>query len=62
MIGDLILEVTGETKPCFRMEEASPGLRNALNSGWRGGVTCRVLQGGQIRVGDRASLLPMEAS
>jgi MOSC domain-containing protein YiiM len=51
-VGDLLLEVTGETKPCDRMEEAAPGLRGALSSDWRGGVTCRVVEGGSISVGD----------
>jgi MOSC domain-containing protein YiiM len=34
------------------MEAAHRGLRRALTPEWRGGVTCRVLKGGMIRVGD----------
>lgn len=60
-IGDLILEITGETRPCERMDEARPGLRAALTPDWRGGVTCRVIEGGCISVGDRVSLLPPES-
>jgi MOSC domain-containing protein YiiM len=52
-IGDLLLEVTQETKPCHLMETAHPGLKRALTPEWRGGVCCRVLNGGKIRVGDR---------
>lgn len=55
-IGDVTLEVTGETDPCERMEEASLGLRAALTPGWRGGVCCRVVAGGAIRVGDPVTL------
>ncbi len=51
-LGAVTLEVTGETNPCHRMEEASPGLLKALSPDWRGGVTCRVLEGGDVAVGD----------
>ncbi len=47
----VVLEITGETEPCRRMEIHS-GLRAALAPGWRGGVTCRVVRGGLIRAGD----------
>jgi len=56
-IGDLVLEVTQETKPCHLMEAAHRGLKRALTSEWRGGVCCRVVKGGRIRVGD-----PVDAS
>ena len=52
-IGDLILKVTGETRPCRRMEEAHQGLQVALAPNWRGGVTCSVVRGGRITLGDR---------
>lgn len=51
-IGPARLVVTGETTPCARMDEAHLGLRRALAPQWRGGVTCRVLLGGEVRVGD----------
>jgi len=51
-IGDAVLEVTEETKPCQVMEAAHKGLRRALTPGWRGGVCCRVVAAGRIRVGD----------
>ena len=50
-IGDVVLEVACETDPCARMTEAARGLREALEPSWRGGVCCRVLAGGRIRVG-----------
>jgi MOSC domain-containing protein YiiM len=55
-IGDCILEVMGETKPCERMEEALPGLRAEMYPEWRGGVFCTVVKGGAIRVGDEVVL------
>lgn len=51
VLGGAVLEVTGETDPCERMEQAHPGLFEALQPAWRGGVTCRVLANGVIRVG-----------
>ena len=48
----LVLEVTTETQPCQVMEAAHRGLRRALAPDWRGGVCCRVIAGGRIRVGD----------
>jgi MOSC domain-containing protein YiiM len=52
VIGSVVLEVTQETQPCQLMEAAQPGLRAALTPEWRGGVCCRVIKGGAIRVGD----------
>ena len=54
-IGQLLLEVTGESRPCERMDEAWDGLRAALRLAWRGGVCCRVVQGARVRVGDTVS-------
>ena len=50
-IEDIELEVTGQTWPCKRMDEAFPGLLKALGTEWRGGVTCRVLKDGDVRIG-----------
>jgi len=50
-IGEVELEITGETDPCAKMEAARPGLLEALRPDWRGGVTCRVLKGGELLVG-----------
>ncbi|MDH5502091.1 MAG: MOSC domain-containing protein [Gammaproteobacteria bacterium] len=51
-IGEVRLQVTGETDPCFRMDEQCAGLTTALKPDWRGGVCCRVLRGGPVSVGD----------
>ena len=56
-IGDVLLEITGETDPCFRMDEQQEGLQEALRPHWRGGVTCRVLSEGQIAVGDEIIMI-----
>ena len=56
-IGPVVLEITGQTNPCHRMEEAHRGLLSALHPHWRGGVTCRVLEGGTINLGDQAAVL-----
>ncbi len=52
-VGPLLLEVTAETYPCSRMEAAHRGLLRALAPYWRGGVTCRVVEGGRIELGAR---------
>ena len=56
IIGDLILEITDELDPCSRMEEQVIGLRKALIEDWRGGVLCRVINGGAIKIDDRITL------
>jgi MOSC domain-containing protein YiiM len=53
-IGPVRLEITGETLPCPRMDEAHPGLLEALTPEWRGGVTTSVLSAGIVRPGDAA--------
>ena len=52
LIGELRLEITGETEPCKKMEIAHTGLEVALTPYWRGGVTCRVIHNGMIHLGD----------
>lgn len=51
-VGDVVLQVTKETKPCHLMDKAHEGLKAALTPEWRGGVCCNVISGGTIRVGD----------
>ena len=55
-IGNVILEITGETTPCQLMDENYPGLQKALEPNWNGGVTCRVIKGGEIKKGDNVTL------
>jgi MOSC domain-containing protein YiiM len=55
-IGDVQLEVVEENPPCRVMDIQQIGLRKALKPDWRAGVTCRVLSGGKLRVGDSVRL------
>lgn len=55
-IGEATFAITGETDPCQRMDEQTQGLTAALAPDWRGGVTCRVIQAGAVRVGDGVEL------
>jgi MOSC domain-containing protein YiiM len=56
-IGNCLVRILGETTPCERMEEAQPGLRNALRTAWRAGVFGEIVEGGPIHTGDAAELL-----
>ncbi len=51
-IGELVLEITGETTPCQRMDEYYQGLQEVLKPEWRGGVSCKVIKSGSINVDD----------
>ena len=51
-IGEVSLKTTREVDPCSRMDEQVPGLTNALQPNWRGGVACEVITGGSVKVGD----------
>lgn len=55
-IGALRLLITRETDPCNRMDLVAPGLFGALAVEWRGGVCCRVVAPGEVRVGDEVVL------
>ena len=61
-LGECVIQLVGETRPCERMDEALPGLRKALEPDWRGGAYGRVVQGGEIRVGDEVWLEAPAAS
>ncbi|MDO7867138.1 MOSC domain-containing protein [Nocardioides jiangxiensis] len=50
-IGEVLLEVVRVAAPCKLLEDdLGPGAMEALRRG-RGGAICRVLEGGEIRVG-----------
>lgn len=53
-LGECLVRIYNETRPCERMDEAHPGLRNALRPHWRGGAFGEVVEGGTIRVGEAA--------
>jgi MOSC domain-containing protein YiiM len=55
-LGDVKIRIRGETRPCELMDEQRPGLRNALDLYWGGGVHGSVIQGGELRVGDAATI------
>ena len=55
-LGDVLLEIAGENPPCRVMDIQQAGLRNALKPDWRAGVSCRVLAGGKIKLGDTVQL------
>ena len=56
-LGAAVLEITYSTTPCKRMDEAREGLMRALYPQWRGGVTCQVLEGGRVAIGDPVAVL-----
>lgn len=56
-VGECRVRLHGETTPCYRMDEAHPGLQDALEPDWRGGAYGSVLEGGEVRQGDSAELL-----
>ena len=56
VIGDVELLITEETDPCKRMKEFDERLYQALEKDWRGGVCCRVIKSGVVKVGDSVEL------
>jgi MOSC domain-containing protein YiiM len=53
-IGPCVIRIYNETGPCEQMDDAQPGLRQALKPRWRAGAYGEIVQGGVIRVGDGA--------
>ena len=51
-VGNCRISIYGETRPCERMEEALPGLRETMRPDWRGGAFGEVLDDGEIQIGD----------
>ena len=55
-LGDVKIRIRGETRPCELMDEQCPGLRDALDLHWGGGAHGSVIRGGELRVGDTATI------
>ena len=60
-LGEVTLEIKGETQPCWLMDKFLPGLKAALTPDVRGGVHGRITQGGEIRIGDQITVVPLDA-
>lgn len=56
-VGAVEVEVINETQPCERMDELHAGLRAALSPSCRGGIYGRILNDGEIRIGDQVALV-----
>ena len=56
ILGDVKIRIRGETRPCELMDEQCPGLRDALDLHWGGGAHGSVIPGGELRVGDTATI------
>src|SRR5438876_5769802 len=49
-VGEALLEVAAVCTPCDQLEKVRPGLRREIYG--RRGVLCRVVEGGEIHIGD----------
>ena len=54
-VGEAVFEITMVCDPCERMEALRPGLRERLEG--KRGMLARVVEGGEVAVGDELSLL-----
>ena len=57
-VGQALLEATLECTPCQFIEDKRPGLREAMNG--KRGTLFRVIEGGEIKVGDEIQMMPEE--
>lgn len=54
-VGAVQIRIFNETKPCERMDEALPGLKDLMYPEWRGGAFGEVVNDGEICIGDRVT-------
>lgn len=53
----LVVEITDRCDPCERMDALHEGLRAALEPDWRCGFLARVVEDGEIAVGDEVRII-----
>jgi MOSC domain-containing protein YiiM len=61
-IGSVRLVIAGETRPCEQMEDLVPGLQAAMREQWGGGAFAKVLETGEVAVGDDVAWLDLSTS
>jgi MOSC domain-containing protein YiiM len=54
-VGAAKLEVSAVCTPCDQLEKVRPGLRREMRG--RRGMLCRVIEGGEIRLGDSIEVI-----
>ena len=57
LLGDVMIHVMGETRPCRLMDDAAAGLQEALSPDCRGGVYGKVVEGGVVSIGTSVELV-----
>jgi MOSC domain-containing protein YiiM len=60
-IGGARLRIFGETRACYQMDEACPGLQAALAPPWAGGAFAEVVSSGTIAVGAEVTFVDAPA-
>lgn len=60
-VGDCLIDVIAETRPCKLMDDFAAGLQQALSPDRRGGVYGRVVRGGRIEVGGQVDFAPEDS-
>ncbi len=54
-LGQILVRVESKCKPCNNMEKKiGPGAKNAMND--KGGIRCRIIEGGELHVGDKITM------